>query len=110
MTYSPLVFSSSAEKEKTQHPCLEFLLDKNLIFKDYQPGNYPMFFDIRNDPDERHNLADDSHFSRLMLEYAQKMLSWRMAKDERTLTGLRAGPKCLVDIIRNYPPKIEPII
>ena len=53
----------------------------------------PLFFDIKNDPAELHNLADDSAFTGLMFEYARKMLSWRMANDERTLTGMRAGPK-----------------
>ena len=53
----------------------------------------PLFFDIEKDPEELHNLADDPTFTGLMFEYARKMLSWRMANDERTLTGMRAGPK-----------------
>ena len=32
-----------------------------------------------------------------MLEYARKMLSWRMASDERALTGMRVGPNGLVE-------------
>jgi arylsulfatase A-like enzyme len=55
----------------------------------------PLFFDLKNDPEELHNLADDFSFSGLMLEYVRKMLSWRMANDERTLTGMRVGPKGL---------------
>jgi arylsulfatase A-like enzyme len=55
----------------------------------------PLFFDIKNDPAELHNLADDSTFTGLMFEYARKMLSWRMVNDERTLTGMRVGPKGL---------------
>ena len=102
--------SSFLLKKKTRHPYLKFLLDKNLNIGDYQSGNYLMFFDIRNDPGERHNLADDYRFSGLMLEYTRKMLSWCMANDERTLTGLRVAPKGLVDNIRNYPPKINTII
>ena len=54
-----------------------------------------LFFDMKNDPAELHNLADDSNFTEQMLEYARKMLSWRMANDERTLTAMRAGPKGL---------------
>jgi arylsulfatase A-like enzyme len=57
----------------------------------------PLFFDIKNDPDERYNLADDPNFTGLMFEYARKMLSWRIVNDERTLTGLRVGPKGLVE-------------
>jgi arylsulfatase A-like enzyme len=57
----------------------------------------PLFFDIKKDPDELHNLADNSNFTGLMFEYARRMLSWRMANDERTLTGMRVGPKGLID-------------
>lgn len=52
----------------------------------------PLFFDLQNDPDELHNLIDDPAYTNLVLTYAQKMLSWRMANDERTLTHLKAGP------------------
>ncbi len=57
----------------------------------------PLFFDIKNDPAELHNLADDSTGTALMLEYARKMLSWRMVSDERALTGMRVGPNGLVE-------------
>jgi arylsulfatase A-like enzyme len=57
----------------------------------------PLLFDIKNDPGELHNLADDSTNTGLLLEYAQKLLSWRMVNDERTLTGMRVGPKGLVE-------------
>jgi arylsulfatase A-like enzyme len=59
----------------------------------------PLFFDIKNDPEELHNLADDSTFTGLMYAYARKMLSWRMVNDERTLTGMRTGPQGLVESI-----------
>lgn len=48
----------------------------------------PLFFDLRRDPGE---LADQSHnadYQQLVLEYAQKMLSWRMNHDEQLLTHL----------------------
>ena len=57
----------------------------------------PLLFDIKNDPEELQNLADDSTNTGLLLEYAQKLLSWRMVNDERTLTGMRVGPKGLVE-------------
>ena len=60
----------------------------------------PLFFDIKNDPAERFNLAQDSNFTGLMLEYVRKLLSWRMKNDEHTLTGLRVGPKGLVEYTR----------
>ena len=58
----------------------------------------PLFFDIKNDPNELQNLAADSTYTNLMLEYARKMLSWRMINDERILTGMRVSPKGLVEI------------
>ena len=48
----------------------------------------PLLFDLRKDPDELCNLADDSAHASVMLRYAQKLLSWRMTNDERTLTGI----------------------
>jgi arylsulfatase A-like enzyme len=57
----------------------------------------PLFFDLRRDPDELHNLADDPAYTDLLLEYAQKMLSWRMAHDERTLTHMLAEPEGMVE-------------
>lgn len=51
----------------------------------------PLLFDIRNDPQELHNLAQDSAYMSTMFEYAQKLLSWRMAHDERAFTDSQVG-------------------
>ncbi|MEJ6591999.1 MAG: sulfatase, partial [SAR86 cluster bacterium] len=48
----------------------------------------PLFFDLKQDPAELHNLAGDPSYLPKVLEYAQKMLSWRMNHDEQTLTHL----------------------
>lgn len=48
----------------------------------------PLFFDLENDPRELNNLADGPEHLPRVLEYAQKMLSWRMNHDEQTLTHL----------------------
>ncbi len=50
-----------------------------------------LLFDIKNDPDELHNLAEDPSYTKIVLEYAKKMLSWRMENDERTLSYMLAG-------------------
>lgn len=47
-----------------------------------------LFFDLEHDPDEFHNLAGDPACQGLMLEYAGKMLSWRMEHDDPGLTDL----------------------
>ena len=60
-------------------------------------GLPPLFFDLENDPHEFHNLAGDPNYHGLVLEYAQKMLSWRMNHDERTLANTRLGPGGMVE-------------
>jgi arylsulfatase A-like enzyme len=46
----------------------------------------PLFFDLKKDPGEFVNRADDPAYLSLVLFYAQKLLSWRMNHDEQTLT------------------------
>ena len=46
-----------------------------------------LFFDLEADPDEFNNLIDDPAHQALVLEYAQKMLSWRMTHEDRALTN-----------------------
>jgi arylsulfatase A-like enzyme len=48
----------------------------------------PLFFDLEKDPGEFANLATDKSSVPLVLEYAQKLLSWRMNHDEQTLTHI----------------------
>ncbi len=55
----------------------------------------PLLFDIKNDPGELHNLADDPAHATTVLDYAQRMLSWRMNHADRTLTGYKLTPSGL---------------
>lgn len=48
----------------------------------------PLLFDLENDPGEFINRANDPECLPVVLEYAQKMLSWRMNHDEQTLTHI----------------------
>jgi arylsulfatase A-like enzyme len=48
----------------------------------------PLFFDLQEDPHELTNRAEDPAYRALVLDYAQRMLSWRMNHDEQTLTHL----------------------
>ena len=61
-----------------------------------------LLFDLKKDPEELHNLAEDPAYTAIVLKYAQKMLSWRMANDERTLTYMLVGPKGVVKRPRSY--------
>jgi len=48
----------------------------------------PLLYEIAADPNELANLAGDPAHAGVVAEYAQKMLSWRMVHEERTLTGI----------------------
>ena len=52
----------------------------------------PLFFDLADDPDEFVNRADDPDYGERVLEYAQKLLSWRMQHEDRALTHLNVAP------------------
>ena len=49
----------------------------------------PIFFDIDNDPEQLTNVAADPAYAPKVLDYAQRMLAWRMSHTERTLTGMK---------------------
>jgi arylsulfatase A-like enzyme len=57
----------------------------------------PLLFDMRKDPFEMNNLADDPAYAGVLLAYAQKMLSWRMRHAERTLVNLHLSDKGVTD-------------
>ncbi len=53
-------------------------------------GKLPhIFFDLDNDPNELHNVASDPQYAPQVLEYAQRMLAWRMRHMERALSGTK---------------------
>ena len=57
----------------------------------------PLFFDLQQDPGEFTNLAEDPAHQNLVRDYAQKLLSWRMTYNERTLANLRITPGGVVE-------------
>ncbi|HTL85410.1 MAG TPA: alkaline phosphatase family protein [Acidimicrobiia bacterium] len=48
-----------------------------------------IFFDLDDDPAQLVNRASDPAYAPKVLEYAQRMLAWRMRHAERTLTGMK---------------------
>ncbi len=60
-----------------------------------------LFFDRQQDPDEFLNLADDPAYQGLILEYAGKMLSWRMAHDDPGLTDFHLTHQGVVSGLRS---------
>ena len=69
-------------------------------------GLPPLFFDHDSDPHEFTNRADDPAYASRVLDYAQKMLSWRMVNDDRTLTGIKVTEDDW-PITRNDPRPVE---
>lgn len=57
----------------------------------------PLLFDLQEDPHQFRNLAADPAHAKTVLDYAQRMLSWRLVNADKTLTGYEAGPGGLVD-------------
>ncbi len=57
----------------------------------------PLFFDLEQDPHELHNLVGQVEYQSLILEYAQKMLSWRMNHDDRVLANMKLTPEGAVE-------------
>jgi arylsulfatase A-like enzyme len=52
-------------------------------------GLPPIFFDLDTDPAQIVNRVDDPAYAARVLAYAQRMISWRMQHQERTLTGMK---------------------
>ena len=57
----------------------------------------PLFFDLQTDPHEFHNLANDRVHAPLVLQYAQKLISWRLKHEDQTLSHLMASADGLVE-------------
>jgi arylsulfatase A-like enzyme len=53
------------------------------------PALPSIFFDIDADPAQINNVAADPAYAARVLDYAQRMLAWRMQHTERTLTGMK---------------------
>ena len=60
-------------------------------------GLPPLFFNLEDDPDSLKNLVGDQDYGLKILEYAQKLLSWRMQNDERILTGMKLTSEGVVE-------------
>jgi arylsulfatase A-like enzyme len=56
----------------------------------------PLLFDVANDPNETRNLAGDPGYTKVTLDCAQKMLTWRLRHADRTLTGMHLTAKGVV--------------
>ncbi|MEH6404337.1 MAG: alkaline phosphatase family protein [Sneathiella sp.] len=55
-----------------------------------------LLFDLKNDPDETRNLAEEPDYQAVVLDYAQKLLSWRMCNEYGALDNYLATPKGMI--------------
>lgn len=56
----------------------------------------PLLFDLGNDPHWMRNVADEPAYAGVALQYARRMLDWRLRHADRTLTGLAISDDGLV--------------
>lgn len=80
----------------TLHQCnLTVIRDENYKYVHFA-GLPPLLFDMKNDPGEFTNLANAGNYKPVALAYAQKLLSWRMAHEDQTLTHMMATDKGMI--------------
>jgi arylsulfatase A-like enzyme len=66
----------------------------------------PLLFDLRNDPSELVNLANDPGYASVRLDFAEKLLSWRARHLDQTLAYTELtenGPVTLRPVSENHP-------
>lgn len=71
---------------------LMFLRDNKYKYVHFN-GLPPVFYDLVKDPGELVNVADREEYTPLILEYAQKLLSWRMRHEYGALDRMTATSK-----------------
>jgi arylsulfatase A-like enzyme len=71
-------------------------------------GMPPLFYDLERDPGELVNRADDPEYGATVLDYAQRLLSFRMRNAERTLTGALVTPQGVIEARRSGRRRVLP--
>ena len=49
----------------------------------------PMLFDLKKDPQELHNVADQPQYAGVVAEYQKRLLEWRLATEDQFMTRVR---------------------
>jgi arylsulfatase A-like enzyme len=80
----------------TLHQC-NFAVVRDERFKYVHfAGLPPLLFDLSRDPREFTNLANAADYAKVALAYAQKLISWRLAYEDQTLTHMMATPEGMI--------------
>jgi arylsulfatase A-like enzyme len=61
-------------------------------------GLPPVFYDLDEDPGELRNVADDPAYRDRVLDYAQRLLTWRLSTDDDTLARLLVTGDGVVEV------------
>lgn len=81
----------------TLHQCnLSIIRDERFKYVHFA-GLEPLLFDLQSDPGEFTNLAGAANYKSIALKYAQKLLSWRLAHEDQTLTHKMATHKGMIE-------------
>lgn len=83
-TQSPLLEQSMGLE---MNDCkLNALYNENYLYVHF--ASLPnLFFDLKKDPEAHNNVIERPEYAGHVLEFTQRLLSWRMKNDERILTG-----------------------
>ena len=97
--FRDVTFPDGVEKALglTLHQCnLTVIRDEHFKYVHFA-GLPPLLFDLRRDPGEFANLADDPGHAATVLAYAQELLSWRLAHEDQTLTHKMATERGMIE-------------
>lgn len=81
----------------TLHQCNLSVIRDELFKYVHFAGLPPLLFDLQSDPGEFTNLANAANYKSVTLLYAQKLLSWRLAHEDQTLTHKMATDKGMIE-------------
>ena len=88
---SPFEYSEKAPFGLEKRKCIVNIIRGERYKYVHFAGLPPLFFDLKDDPHEFINRFNDPDYQARVLEYVEKMLTWRMEHDEMTLTDFHLG-------------------
>ena len=87
----------------SQRECKLNVLRSETLKYVHFPTLPPLLFDLKKDPHETENVANNPNYSAEMIQSATDMVSWRMLHDDPSLTHLAMTDEGVVD--RSIPPQ-----
>ncbi len=88
---SPYAYSEKIPLGLEKRKCIVNIIRGERYKYVHFAGLPPLFFDLKHDPNEFINRFNDPDYQSRVLEYVEKMLTWRMEHDEPALTDFHLG-------------------